>query len=83
MMYRQLICDQVAWLPEPAEIPVGDIPVKEGKNLPNSIEEDVRNFSLAPTYSSKQLRHIKRLHQRRLRDVRKLIRYQKGGNEVT
>jgi len=42
------------------EIPVGRMLVKEGKNLPNSVTEDVGGFSLMPRYSSKQMRAIHR-----------------------
>ncbi len=48
----------------PAESPVGRIPVKEGKNLPNSETEDVGGFSLCPSYSPKELRRIERLRIR-------------------
>jgi len=34
--------------------------VKEGKNLPNSVTEDIGGFSLMPNYSAKQLRGIHR-----------------------
>lgn len=39
---------------------VGRTPVKEGKNLPNSVTEDIGGFSLMPRYSAKQLREINR-----------------------
>jgi len=42
------------------EIPVGRMLVKEGKNLPNSVTEDVGGFSLMPRYSAKQMRAIHR-----------------------
>lgn len=50
--------------PSLAKSPVGGIPVKEGKNFPNSEKEDVGGFSLNPIYSRKQLRKIKRLRIR-------------------
>ena len=40
---------------------VGSLPVKEGRELPNSVTEDVGGFSLMPIYSAKQLRSIHRL----------------------
>jgi len=46
--------------PDLAENPVGRIPVKEGKNLPASVTEDVSGFSLMPEYSLVQLREIRR-----------------------
>jgi hypothetical protein len=73
---KLLISEKFAWSPEPEENPVGRIPVKEGKNLPNSPEEDVGNFLLAPTYSSKQLRRINRLQLGKIKDQRKKIRLQ-------
>jgi hypothetical protein len=47
----------------PVERPVGRIPVKEGKNLPNSETEDVGGFSLCPAYSVKELRNIERMRR--------------------
>ena len=47
----------------PVESPVGRIPVKEGRNLPNSVTEDVGGFSLCPTYSDKELRRIERIRR--------------------
>ena len=52
----------------PVENPVARYPVKEGRNLPNSVTEDVGGFSLCPTYSAKQLRKIERL---RIEDTEK------------
>jgi hypothetical protein len=43
-----------------AKSQVGRYPEKEGKNLPNSIEEDIGSISLSPIYSDRQLRNIKR-----------------------
>jgi len=40
---------------------VVEIPYKEGKNLPNSISEDIGSFSLHPSYSRRQLRRMNRL----------------------
>ena len=60
MKTNQMIC-QMAWEPTPLTQLVSSIPVKEGKKLPASITEDVGSFSLSPSYSSQQLRTIKRL----------------------
>lgn len=46
------------------ENPVGSIPVKEGRNLPNSVTEDIGGFSLMPSYSVEQLREISRRHRK-------------------
>jgi len=46
------------WQPEPAENPGSKVLVKEGKNLANSVTEDIGGFSLMPQYSVKQLRRI-------------------------
>jgi len=61
MQNQITICQQLAWEPNPENNPVGGMPVKEGRNLPNSVTEDVGGFSLCPTYSEKQLKRIERL----------------------
>ena len=48
------------WQPTPTKTLVRKFPVKEGKNLPNSVTEDVVGMSLMPHYSTKQLRKIGR-----------------------
>ena len=48
------------WQPTPTKTLVRKFPVKEGKNLPNSVTEDVIGMSLMPHYSTKQLRKIGR-----------------------
>jgi len=50
------------------ENPVGSIPVKEGRNLPNSVTEDIGGFSLMPSYSVEQLREISRRDRKFGRD---------------
>ena len=40
------------------ETPVMETLVKEGRTLPNSVTEDIGGFSLAPSYSAKELRRI-------------------------
>ena len=54
-------CLVETWEPNPEKIQVGRTPVKEGKSLPNSETEDIGGFSLAPSYSAKQLRRIDRI----------------------
>jgi len=46
--------------PSLEKIPVGRKLVEEGKNLPNSVTEDIGGFSLMPRYSAKQLRGMHR-----------------------
>jgi hypothetical protein len=56
----------LAWeQPYPVTNQVGTNLVKDGANLPNSITEDIGAFSLAPLYSSKQLRRISQLQGRK------------------
>jgi len=43
---------------EAVNTPVMGILVKEGLTLPNSVTEDIGGFSLAPSYSAKELRRI-------------------------
>ena len=59
------------WQPEPAEIPASKKLVKEGKNLANSVTEDVGGFSLMPTYSAKQLRKMDRRQRYKNRSLAK------------
>jgi replication factor A1 len=52
----------LAWeQPYPVTNEVGRYSVKGGASLPNSVTEDIGAFSLAPLYSSKQLRRINQL----------------------
>ena len=53
-------CLLETWQPKPTKTLVRKFPVKEGKNLPNSVTEDVVGMSLMPHYSTKQLRKIGR-----------------------
>jgi len=41
-----------------ANNPAWKVLVKEGRNLPNSVAEDIGGFSLMPSYSEKTLRRI-------------------------
>ncbi len=65
----QSLCE--TWQPEPVEIPVGKTLVKEGKNLANSVTEDIGGFSLMPTYSAKQLRRMDRKQRYKNRSLAK------------
>src|SRR2546427_396222 len=72
--------------PSLAENQVGRIPVKEGKNLPSSIEEDIGSFSLCLHYSRRQLREINRrlLKKRELsmgKPYKKIRQMSKRGQE--
>jgi len=59
------------WQPEPAEIPAWKTLVKEGRNLPNSLTEDIGGFSLMPRYSVEQLRRIDRKQKHKNRCISK------------
>jgi hypothetical protein len=57
---------KLAWEPYPQKIQVGKFLVKlDGKNLPNSVTEDIGGFPLCPKYSKQQLRKIDRLQTRK------------------
>jgi hypothetical protein len=57
------------WEPYPQKIQVGRFLVKlDGKNLPNSVTEDIGGFSLCPKYSAKQRRRINRIQMRKVKD---------------
>ena len=61
MIKQKTLCVvEDTWKPSPTENLVGRIPVKEGKNLPNSVTEDIGGFSLMPRYSARQMRAIHR-----------------------
>jgi hypothetical protein len=48
--------------PSLGQIPMGRYGiVADGENLPSCIREDVRGFSLRPSYSAKQLRRIEHI----------------------
>ena len=55
-----LIRKDNGWEPSPLKIQVGRYLVADGKNLPNSVTEDVIGVSLCRRYPKKQLRRIKR-----------------------
>jgi len=52
--------------PSLEKILVGSTPVKEGKNLPNSVTEDICGISIMPNYSAKQLRRIERRQKNKI-----------------
>ena len=82
MNMRLIECLAEAWQPAPVESLVGMIPVKEGENLPASIEEDIGSFSLCPSYSGKQLRRIHRLRMKNSgSEMKRLLRKTISENE--
>jgi hypothetical protein len=58
MTQKTIQCLLETWQPEPTKTLEIEIPVQEGKNLPNSVTEDVVGIGLMPKYSRKQLRKI-------------------------
>jgi len=67
------------WQPTPTKTLVRKFPVKEGKNLPNSVTEDVIGMSLMPHYSTKQLRKIGR-KQRKYSETFMMDIFANGGD---
>jgi hypothetical protein len=63
-MNTQTQCLLETWQPKPNKSLVGEIPVQEGKTLPNSVTEDVMGMSLMPEYSARQLRKINKKQQK-------------------
>jgi len=63
-MNTQRQCLLETWQPKPNKSLVGEIPVQEGKTLPNSVTEDVMGMSLMPQYSARQLRKISKKQQK-------------------
>ena len=62
MVQKIITCERFAWelLPNKksgSKVLAGK---REGKNLANSVTEDVGGFSLRPSYSARQLRSMKR-----------------------
>ena len=64
----------------PFEIQVGSNPVKDGRNLTNSVTEDVRGFSLMPQYTVRQL---KRIERRQTNKITNLVSSSKRKWEIT
>lgn len=71
-------CLLETWQPEPKKQLVGEIPVQEGKTLPNSVTEDVMGMSLMPRYSPRQLRKIER-KQRKYSELLMMNTFATGG----
>jgi len=71
-------CLLETWQPEPKKQLVGEIPVQEGKTLPNSVTEDVMGMSLMPQYSPRQLRKIER-KQRKYSELLMMNTFATGG----
>ena len=67
------------WQPEPKKSLVGEIPVQEGKTLPNSVTEDVMGMALMPQYSTRQLRKINR-QQRKYSELLMMNTITTGGS---
>ena len=58
MTQKTTQCLLETWQPKPTKTLETEIPVQEGKDLPNSVTEDVVGIGLMPKYSRKQLRKI-------------------------
>ena len=71
-----MVCQnqKLDWEPSPTKIQEQEDLVKDGKNLPNSITEDVHGFSLRPWYSKKQIRKIYQLNRNRRKISQKINR---------
>jgi hypothetical protein len=62
---KQTYQSDLVWEPSPEINWIDKVcPEEDGVNLPNSVTEDVRGFSLCPPYSKKQLRRINRIRSR-------------------
>ena len=72
-------CLLETWQPEPKKSLVGEIPVQEGKTLPNSVTEDVMGMALKPQYSTRQLRKINR-QQRKYSELLMMNTITAGGS---
>jgi len=79
MEQTQTQCLLETWQPEPTKILETEIPVQEGKNLPNSITEDVIGIGLMPKYSRKQLRKINKA-QRKYSELLMMNTFTAGGS---
>ena len=79
MQTKQTQCLLETWQPEPTKTLVIEIPMKEGKNLPNSVTEDVLGIGLMPKYSSKQLRKINK-SQRTYSELLMMNTFTAGGS---
>ena len=61
MKLQTIQCEKIAWqLPANKKSGSRIAGKREGKNLANSVTEDIGGFSLRPSYSARQLRSMKR-----------------------
>lgn len=72
-------CLSETWQPKPTKTLVGEIPVKEGKTLSNSVTEDVMGIALMPQYSTRQLRKISK-NQRKYSESLMMNTFANGGS---
>jgi len=79
MTKTQTQCLLEIWQPEPTKTLVSEIPMKEGKTLPNSVTEDVLGIGLMPKYSTKQLRKINKA-QRKYSELLMMNTFTAGGS---
>jgi hypothetical protein len=79
MTKTQTQCHLETWQPEPTKTLVSEIPMKEGKNLPNSVTEDVIGIGLMPKYSNKQLRKLNKA-QRKYSELLMMNTFTAGGS---
>jgi hypothetical protein len=79
MTKTQTQCLLETWQPEPTKTLVSEIPMKEGKTLPNSVTEDVLGIGLMPKYSTKQLRKINKA-QRKYSELLMMNTFTAGGS---
>jgi len=79
MTKTQTQCLLETWQPEPTKTLVSEIPMKEGKTLPNSVTEDVLGIGLMPKYSTKQLRKINK-SQRKYSELLMMNTFTAGGS---
>ena len=77
-MFTKIQCLIEIWQPKPTKTLVREFPVKEGKTLPNSITEDIGGFSLAPYYSTKELRNISKRLKYKNSQAAKVVKKQWG-----
>jgi len=61
MVQKLITCERFAWqLPANKKSGSKVAGKREGERLANSVTEDISGFSLRPSYSSRQLRSMKR-----------------------
>jgi len=76
MITTNMVCQnqKLDWEPSPIKIQELENLVKDGKNLPNSVTEDIHGFSLRPWYSEKQIRKINQWQRNRRKTSQKINR---------